>query len=29
MTAALGVAVARLEKTVEKWIRITGAQGKA
>jgi fructose-bisphosphate aldolase class II/tagatose 1,6-diphosphate aldolase GatY/KbaY len=29
MTAALGVAVAGLEKTVEKWIRITGAEGKA
>ena len=29
MTAALGVAVAGLEKTVEKWIRITGADGKA
>jgi tagatose 1,6-diphosphate aldolase GatY/KbaY len=29
MTAALGVAVAGLEKTIEKWIRITGAEGKA
>ncbi len=29
MTAALGVAVAGLEKTVEKWIKITGAEGKA
>jgi len=29
MTAALGVATASLEKTVEKWIRITGAEGKA
>lgn len=29
MTAALGVATASLEKTLEKWIRITGAEGKA
>jgi ketose-bisphosphate aldolase len=29
MTAALGAAVAGLEKTVEKWIRMTGAEGKA
>ncbi len=29
MTAALGVAVGGLEKTIEKWIRITGAEGKA
>jgi fructose-bisphosphate aldolase class II/tagatose 1,6-diphosphate aldolase GatY/KbaY len=29
MTAALGVATASLEKTIEKWIRITGAEGKA
>ncbi len=29
MTAALGVAVAGLERIVEKWIRITGAEGKA
>jgi hypothetical protein len=26
---ALGEAAAGLEKTVEKWIRITGAEGKA
>jgi ketose-bisphosphate aldolase len=29
MTAALGVATAGLEKVVEKWIKITGAEGKA
>ncbi len=29
MTAALGAAVAGLEKIIEKWIRITGAEGKA
>jgi ketose-bisphosphate aldolase len=29
MTAALGVATASLEKTIEKWIRITGAEGQA
>jgi ketose-bisphosphate aldolase len=29
VTAALGVATASLEKTVEKWIRVTGAEGKA
>ena len=29
MTAALGVATASLEKTLEKWFRITGAEAKA
>ena len=29
VTAALGAAVASLERTIEKWIRITGAEGKA
>ena len=29
MTAALGVATASLEKIIEKWIRITGAEAKA
>jgi fructose/tagatose bisphosphate aldolase len=29
MTAALGAATASLEKILEKWFRITGAEGKA
>jgi fructose-bisphosphate aldolase class II/tagatose 1,6-diphosphate aldolase GatY/KbaY len=29
LSSALGAAVAGLEKTVEKWIRITGAEGRA